>query len=342
MKLIDKFKIKRNPQAIELSIKNPSSELIEYAIKCGYKIGWLEIEKFKTFCSNKYFLEKFKKDENFLELLKKADISIDLKSIYEVVFENNSDEFLNFYKNSIIKNFKYFSTIIDTEILYNFIIKNFNKKELPQEFFNNSNITSIEENIIINGSIQSIITFLESTTIISNKIITLLENKILNNPTDYFNKLNMIIKILETKKESFSKDFYNEYKKIMIKNPIYTDDIPEFLSEDQEYYETYLIHNPKPDCIDKFKTTNISPNARKIISNIIKEKHIIFDTIPNNYLGCEDIYLEIIKNNNKVSNINDIITNWNSEKLRRLLEYTSYKFNENTPKFFYIIHLFHS
>ena len=61
MILLDRIRIKRNPGLIE-SIKNPSDKLIKYAIRCGYIIGFPDLENFSELCTHECFLEKFKKN----------------------------------------------------------------------------------------------------------------------------------------------------------------------------------------------------------------------------------------------------------------------------------------
>ena len=151
---------------------------------------------------------------------------------------------------------------------------------------------------------------------------------------DYFYNLNTIIGLLEKNEKDFSKEFYTKYKESIIDKPIYTDNMPFYLKIDQEYIERFLIQNPKTDSIELYYY--LSASAKEKIISKIREEHIIFETIPKIYLLYEDIYFEIIKNNNKVSNIIEITkSHWSVEKLHRLLEYTSYKYHEQTPKEFY-------
>lgn len=333
MKLLDRIRIKRNPRLIEY-IKKPSDELIKYAISCGYIIGYPDLENFSELCTHEYFLEKFKKDATFLEKLKEIGFSIDLKPIYKIVFDSNPTQLLNFYNYKIFNNIDYVSSIIDIEIIYMYIIENYRNDEIPQEVLNNKKIISTEENIIQRSNIESIINFLEKAKTISNNIIRLLEKKILESPMEYFYRLDSIINLLENEKKDFSKDFYTKYKTSIIDKPIYTDDMPFYLKMDREYIESFLIQNPKTDSIVLHYSLSAT-TEEKIISKI-REEHIIFETIPKIYLLYEDIYFEIIKNNNKVSNIIEITkSNWSVEKLHRLLEYTSYKYHEQTPKEFY-------
>ena len=333
MILLDRIRIKRNPGLIE-SIKNPSDKLIKYAIRCGYIIGFPDLENFSELCTHECFLEKFKKDPTFLDNLKKIGFSIDLKPIYKIVFGSNPTQLLNFYNYKIFNNIDYVSSIIDIEIIYMYIIENYRNDEIPQEVFNNKNIINTEENIIQRSNIESIINFLEKAKTISNNIIRLLEKKILENPMDYFYNLNTIIGLLEKNEKDFSKEFYTKYKESIIDKPIYTDNMPFYLKRDQEYIESFLIQNPKTDSIELYYS--LSASAKEKIISKIREEHIIFETIPKIYLSYEDIYFEIIKNNNKVSNIIEITkSNWSVEKLHRLLEYTSYKYHEQTPKEFY-------
>ena len=333
MILLDRIRIKRNPGLIE-SIKNPSDKLIKYAIRCGYIIGFPDLENFSELCTHECFLEKFKKDPTFLDNLKKFGFSIDLKPIYKIVFGSNPTQLLNFYNYKIFNNIDYVSSIIDIEIIYMYIIENYRNDEIPQEVFNNKNIINTEENIIQRSNIESIINFLEKAKTISNNIIRLLEKKILENPMDYFYNLNTIIGLLEKNEKDFSKEFYTKYKESIIDKPIYTDNMPFYLKRDQEYIESFLIQNPKTDSIELYYY--LSASAKEKIISKIREEHIIFETIPKIYLLYEDIYFEIIKNNNKVSNIIEITkSHWSVEKLHRLLEYTSYKYHEQTPKEFY-------
>lgn len=333
MILLDRIRIKRNPGLIE-SIKNPSDKLIKYAIRCGYIIGFPDLENFSELCTHECFLEKFKKDPTFLDNLKKIGFSIDLKPIYKIVFGSNPTQLLNFYNYKIFNNIDYVSSIIDIEIIYMYIIENYRNDEIPQEVFNNKNIINTEENIIQRSNIESIINFLEKAKTISNNIIRLLEKKILENPMDYFYNLNTIIGLLEKNEKDFSKEFYTKYKESIIDKPIYTDNMPFYLKRDQEYIESFLIQNPKTDSIELYYY--LSASAKEKIISKIREEHIIFETIPKIYLLYEDIYFEIIKNNNKVSNIIEITkSHWSVEKLHRLLEYTSYKYHEQTPKEFY-------
>lgn len=333
MILLDRIRIKRNPRLIEF-IKNPSDELIKYAISCGYIIGYPDRENFSELCTHECFLEKFKKDPTFLDNLKKFGFSINLKPIYKIVFDSNPTQLLNFYNYKIFNNIDYVSSIIDIEIIYIYIIENYRNDEIPQEVFNNKNIINTEENIIQRSNIESIINFLEKAKTISNNIIRLLEKKILENPMDYFYNLNTIIGLLEKNEKDFSKEFYTKYKESIIDKPIYTDNMPSYLKIDQEYIESFLIQNPKTDSIELYYF--LSASAKEKIISKIREEHIIFETIPKIYLLYEDIYFEIIKNNNKVSNIIEITkSNWSVEKLHRLLEYTSYKYHEQTPKEFY-------
>ena len=333
MILLDRIRIKRNPRLIE-SIKNPSDELIKYAIRCGYIIGFPDLENFSELCTHECFLEKFKKDPTFLDNLKKFGFSIDLKPIYKIVFGSNPTQLLNFYNYKIFNNIDYVSSIIDIEIIYMYIIENYRNDEIPQEVFNNKNIINTEENIIQRSNIESIINFLEKAKTISNNIIRLLEKKILENPMDYFYNLNTIIGLLEKNEKDFSKEFYTKYKESIIDKPIYTDNMPFYLKRDQEYIESFLIQNPKTDSIELYYY--LSASAKEKIISKIREEHIIFETIPKIFLLYEDIYFEIIKNNNKVSNIIEITkSHWSVEKLHRLLEYTSYKYHEQTPKEFY-------
>ena len=333
MILLDRIRIKRNPRLIE-SIKNPSDELIKYAIRCGYIIGFPDLENFSELCTHECFLEKFKKDPTFLDNLKKFGFSIDLKPIYKIVFGSNPTQLLNFYNYKIFNNIDYVSSIIDIEIIYMYIIENYRNDEIPQEVFNNKNIINTEENIIQRSNIESIINFLEKAKTISNNIIRLLEKKILENPMDYFYNLNTIRGLLEKNEKDFSKEFYTKYKESIIDKPIYTDNMPFYLKRDQEYIESFLIQNPKTDSIELYYY--LSASAKEKIISKIREEHIIFETIPKIFLLYEDIYFEIIKNNNKVSNIIEITkSHWSVEKLHRLLEYTSYKYHEQTPKEFY-------
>jgi len=333
MILLDRIRIKRNPRLIEF-IKNPSDELIKYAISCGYVIGYPDRESFSELCTHECFLERFKKDPTFLDNLKKFGFSINLKPIYKIVFDSNPTQLLNFYNYKIFNNIDYVSSIIDIEIIYMYIIENYRNDEIPQEVFNNKNIINTEENIIQRSNIESIINFLEKAKTISNNIIRLLEKKILENPMDYFYNLNTIIGLLEKNEKDFSKEFYTKYKESIIDKPIYTDNMPSYLKIDQEYIESFLIQNPKTDSIELYYY--LSASAKEKIISKIREEHIIFETIPKIYLLYEDIYFEIIKNNNKVSNIIEITkSNWSVEKLHRLLEYTSYKYHEQTPKEFY-------
>ena len=333
MILLDRIRIKRNPRLIEF-IKNPSDELIIYAISCGYIIGYPDLENFSELCTHECFLEKFKEDPTFLDNLKKLGFSIDLKPIYKIVFDSNPTQLLNFYNYKIFNNIDYVSSIIDIEVIYIYIIENYRNDEIPQEVFNNKNIINTEENIIQRSNIESIINFLEKAKTISNNIIRLLEKKILENPMEYFYRLDSIINLLEKKKKDFSKEFYTKYKESIIDKPIYTDNMPFYLKRDREYIESFLIQNPKTDSIELYYY--LSASAKEKIISKIREEHIIFETIPKIYLLYEDIYFEIIKNNNKVSNIIEITkSNWSVEKLHRLLEYTSYKYHEQTPKEFY-------
>ena len=331
--ILDRIRIKRNPRLIEF-IKNPSDELIKYAISCGYIIGYPDQENFSELCTHECFLEKFKKDPTFLDNLKKIGFSIDLKPIYKIVFDSNPTQLLNFYNYKIFNNIDYVSSIIDIEIIYMYIIENYRNDEIPQEVFNNKKIINTEEKIIQRSNIESIINFLEKAKTISNNIIRLLEKKILENPMDYFYNLNTIIGLLEKNEKDFSKEFYTKYKESIIDKPIYTDNMPFYLKRDQEYIESFLIQNPKTDSIELYYY--LSASAKEKIISKIREEHIIFETIPKIYLLYEDIYFEIIKNNNKVSNIIEITkSHWSVEKLHRLLEYTSYKYHEQTPKEFY-------
>ena len=333
MILLDRIRIKRNPRLIEF-IKNPSDELIKYAISCGYVIGYPDLENFSELCTHECFLEKFKEDPTFLDNLKKLGFSIDLKPIYKIVFDSNPTQLLNFYNYKIFNNIDYVSSIIDIEVIYIYIIENYRNDEIPQEVFNNKKIINTEENIIQRSNIESIINFLEKAKTISNNIIRLLEKKILENPMEYFYRLDSIINLLEKKKKDFSKEFYTKYKESIIDKPIYTDNMPFYLKRDQEYIESFLIQNPKTDSIELYYS--LSASAKEKIISKIREEHIIFETIPKIYLLYEDIYFEIIKNNNKVSNIIEITkSHWSVEKLHRLLEYTSYKYHEQTPKEFY-------
>ena len=333
MILLDRIRIKRNPRLIEF-IKNPSDELIKYAISCGYVIGYPDLENFSELCTHECFLEKFKEDPTFLDNLKKFGFSINLKPIYKIVFDSNPTQLLNFYNYKIFNNIDYVSSIIDIEIIYMYIIENYRNDEIPQEVFNNKNIINTEENIIQRSNIESIINFLEKAKTISNNIIRLLEKKILENPMDYFYNLNTIIGLLEKNEKDFSKEFYTKYKESIIDKPIYTDNMPFYLKRDREYIESFLIQNPKTDSIELYYF--LSASAKEKIISKIREEHIIFETIPKIYLLYEDIYFEIIKNNNKVSNIIEITkSHWSVEKLHRLLEYTSYKYHEQTPKEFY-------
>ena len=136
MILLDKIRIKRNPRLIEF-IKNPSDELIKYAISCGYTIGWPGQENFNELCNHDCFLERFKKDQTFLNYLKKFDITIDLKPIYRIVFDNNPTLLLDFYRNKIFNNFDCFVSLMDVEVLYMYIVENFTNDEIPQEVLNN-------------------------------------------------------------------------------------------------------------------------------------------------------------------------------------------------------------
>ena len=318
MNLIIKGKIRINPDSINKMKSNKiNDEFMEYAIKCGYKFDSSQFFRFIKYPSYRKFVLN---DDMGIKYLKH---SVYDSKIYELLFNSDIRKFCDFYGDILLDKDPSLFSNIDKEKLYEYIVNNYSLDRVSNNY--------LKDNTFLIMSIKKygLITTLKNyNNMIDKEKLDIIEEEIINNSMFYLEELDNIENILQKSNCTLnSSEFIQKLKN----NPVFVNNIPEFLKNNNEYLVACVLNNPL-NMIKFDKYVDFTDEEINIFVEKVKNNNIVFDRLPSNLYDLKilkailesNVYLiDSYKANTEVA-INLVID---------IIENSNYKVNNNTPNY---------
>lgn len=338
MNIIDKIRIRANPNIIDTYEKNKiNPEIVYYALSSGYKFNPETFERFMSYSDYTYF---FKNNDEMINLVISKAKSENSISLLNRIF--NKKEIKRFLindkdlKSIFISHFSELERNYDTDDLIDILGEQSEEIELlftMDNYLKNDRLKSIiinykepkqlQEKGLLSESIKKL--YIESKNpkktiqlidCLSNVELLKYRDKIKDSLND-LPKMHSIINSVIQAYEKINCVIYQQkeqYKVIQyfIENVKYEKGkIPLFVLENNMYLSKTLVESPESIFEIKeqgVRTINLNEETKKIIANIIKERKIHLDTLPLEYKMDKSIFESAVSiNKDLCKNIDNIM-----------------------------------